>query len=319
MDNHQSVQGLDAHDYVSYAPYWWPNPKTKDGLPFIRKDGHVYEKLRVKGDQAKFDHMAECVQQLSLAFYFTQNEKYAAQAARFLRVWFLDSTTKMNPNVEGGQIILGHHDRGRRAGINELRALPNVIDAESLMMSSKSWTQKDHQSLKAWFESYWSWLTTSNHGKEERARPNNQGTWYDVESAAIALYLGKEELAKAVFETAKATRIKSQINIDGAMPLELERASSLHYTFYNITAMFALATLTEKVGMDLWNYTTPYIVSKKKWPYPDLRGHEFGYWPFLISQAIRAYKFEPYKELLSKAEMLAGNGSCTYCYRLTVE
>ena len=29
----------DKHDYMSLAPYFWPNPDTKDGLPYIRKDG----------------------------------------------------------------------------------------------------------------------------------------------------------------------------------------------------------------------------------------------------------------------------------------
>ena len=34
----------DKHDYLSMAPYWWPDENSKDGLPYIRKDG-----LRVPG------------------------------------------------------------------------------------------------------------------------------------------------------------------------------------------------------------------------------------------------------------------------------
>ena len=30
---------IDAHDYVSLATYYWPNPKTPSGLPYISKDG----------------------------------------------------------------------------------------------------------------------------------------------------------------------------------------------------------------------------------------------------------------------------------------
>ena len=29
----------DKHDYMSQAPYFWPDPTKKDGLPYIRKDG----------------------------------------------------------------------------------------------------------------------------------------------------------------------------------------------------------------------------------------------------------------------------------------
>src|SRR5687767_1188678 len=29
----------DKHDYMSQAPYWWPDPAKPDGLPYIRRDG----------------------------------------------------------------------------------------------------------------------------------------------------------------------------------------------------------------------------------------------------------------------------------------
>ena len=29
----------DKHDYMSQAPYFWRNPKTPDGLPYVRRDG----------------------------------------------------------------------------------------------------------------------------------------------------------------------------------------------------------------------------------------------------------------------------------------
>ena len=31
----------DVHDYVSVAPYFWPNPDTPDGLPWVGRDGYV--------------------------------------------------------------------------------------------------------------------------------------------------------------------------------------------------------------------------------------------------------------------------------------
>jgi hypothetical protein len=29
----------DKHDYMSQAPYWWPDPASADGKPYIRRDG----------------------------------------------------------------------------------------------------------------------------------------------------------------------------------------------------------------------------------------------------------------------------------------
>src|ERR1700728_38094 len=34
-----SLPGLDPHEYVSVATYYWPNPATPTGLPYIRRDG----------------------------------------------------------------------------------------------------------------------------------------------------------------------------------------------------------------------------------------------------------------------------------------
>src|SRR4051812_27315839 len=31
----------DKRDYMSLGPYWWPNPETSDGLPYVRRDGMV--------------------------------------------------------------------------------------------------------------------------------------------------------------------------------------------------------------------------------------------------------------------------------------
>jgi hypothetical protein len=36
----------DKHDYMSQAPYWWPDPQQPDGLPYIRHDGKVNPESR---------------------------------------------------------------------------------------------------------------------------------------------------------------------------------------------------------------------------------------------------------------------------------
>src|SRR5437868_6138387 len=31
----------DKHDYMSMGTYWWPNPNTTNGLPYVRRDGQA--------------------------------------------------------------------------------------------------------------------------------------------------------------------------------------------------------------------------------------------------------------------------------------
>src|SRR3989337_2005037 len=132
--------------------------------------------------------MADAVEALSMAYYFTGEEKYASKAASFIRTWFLEPATRMNPNAKYAQFRPGYDDL-RPAGIIETNRLRKVVDADGLLAGSKSWTADDSRKLKAWFRELLTYLETSEQGKNEQAAPNNHGTWYGVQAATYALYL----------------------------------------------------------------------------------------------------------------------------------
>ena len=138
--------------------------------------------------------------------------------------------------------------------------------------------------MHAWFEAYFNWLTTSANGKHEAAAKNNHGSWYDQQAVAIALYLGKTEVARDLAEAAETKLIATQILADGQQPLEEARTRSFHYCAYNLQALTRLATEAENVGVDLWDYTgtdggsiraaldylLPYAETTKKWEHADI-------------------------------------------------
>ncbi|MFN6569365.1 alginate lyase family protein [Dendronalium sp. ChiSLP03b] len=111
---------VDKHDYFSLAPYWWPNPNTPDGLPYIRKDGERNPDTDKIPDAKNLNGMVNSVARLTLAYYFTGKEVYAKHAADLLRTWFLAENTRMNPNMAHAQVIMGKHNgRGTKEGIIE--------------------------------------------------------------------------------------------------------------------------------------------------------------------------------------------------------
>ena len=245
----------DKHDYMSIAPYYWPNPATKDGLPYVRKDGKVNPESREEAanDTLRARLVGTTVETLALGYYFTRDEKYAEHAATVLRTWFLDPATKMTPHFRFAQAVPGVND-GRGTGILEARGLADAADAAILLNGSKHWSAADQQALLAWGDVYFEWLLGSKNGQDEHAAKNNHGTWYDVQAVKWALVLGRKDKAKEICAEAATRRIGVQIQPDGKQPLELARTASFSYSCFNLRALSALAGLGEHAGVDLWKH-----------------------------------------------------------------
>lgn len=277
----------DKHDYMSQAPYFWPNPKTTNGLPYIRKDGERNPEINRISDHRALDQMAGAVETLALAYYFKGEEAYAAKAASLLRTWFFEPATRMNPNLQYAQAVLGVNT-GRGTGLIESRGLTRVVDAVGLLEGSKSWSLEEQRQLQDWFGAFLKWMQESKNGRDEGAAKNNHGTYYDVQVASFALFLGQTDLAREIIRTAKEKRIAVQIEPDGRQPLELVRTKAWGYSIGNLAGLMALAKLGEVVDVDLWHYETadgrsihkaldylaPYGMGQAKWPYQQIGG-----WP----------------------------------------
>jgi hypothetical protein len=313
MDKSRVPPSGDKHDYLSQAPYWWPDPATPDGLPFIRHDGSVYPPSKEATDARPWESMVAKVETLALAYYFTHHEPYAGHAALLVRAWFLDPATRMNPNLRFGQYIPGRND-GRGGGILEMRHLARVCDAVALIADSPAWTEADNNAFHQWLAAYFDWLTTSPNGLDEAAAENNHGSWYDVQAAHLALVLGKTDFAKKILAAGLKKRIARQIEPDGSQPLELVRTKSLSYSLFNLEALCNLAILAKHVDLDWWAYTAEdgqslrtalrylaaYTDPSKPWIENDLVSASRTELLPLLAEALRHGDDPQFRELLEK-------------------
>jgi hypothetical protein len=257
--------------------------------------------------------MPETVETLALAYYYTGDEAYAVKATELLRVWFLDPATRMNPNLQYAQAILGVNS-GRGIGLIESRGLVHVVDAVGLLAGAQAWSDADQRGLGKWFGDFLKWMQESKNGRDESAAKNNHGTYYDVQVASFALLLGKTEFATEILKTAREKRIALQIEPDGRQPLELVRTKAWSYSTGNLAGLMSLAKLGECVGVDLWHYETPdgrsirkaldylapFALGEEKWPHQQLGGWSAdGFLP-LLRQAAAHYPEARYQEMLRK-------------------
>ncbi|MET7680938.1 alginate lyase family protein [Streptomyces sp. NPDC005423] len=295
VDKPKPAPGGDVHEYLSQAPYWWPTtaPTTDNpwGCPYVQRDGQRNPEVDTGTDRQDVEKVFDSTYDLSLAWYYTGDQRYARKAGQVLRTWFLAPATRMNPDLDHGQFIPCKYD-GRAIGIIDFsQSYTSVVDAIALLgTGAPGWTRADRTAMTTWNSDFLGWLKNSAFGQEENAAANNHGTFYDMQLAALAYATGDDALARRTVLDARARRIDPQIAADGGQPQELARTRSWHYSTFDLVAYTRLAAIGGHVGVDLWRYRGPDGQSLFKavdhllpaatgaaaWPYPELEFHRYA-------------------------------------------
>ncbi|MDN5284924.1 MAG: hypothetical protein JWR38_1198 [Mucilaginibacter sp.] len=303
----------NKHDYVSQAPYWWPDSSKKDGKPYIRKDGRRNPEIYSLHDGSQMGRLCNSVQQLTLAWYFTGNEKYTQKVKRLLQVWFIDPATRMNPNLNYAQYIPGLND-GRGIGIIETTGLTVIPDMIALLQSDKNINSGLINGIKQWYKQYLNWLLTSKNGKSEHSQINNHGTYYDLQVVDFALFTGNQALAVRTLQNSTIPRIDQQFTPDGAQPLELIRTKSWGYANMNLWGWCRLARMASRLNIDLWhqqtldgkgiktaiNWLLPYALKQKSWQHEQIEPFSYGTFTRIVYNAATVYPDISFKQYLEK-------------------
>jgi len=255
MDKPQVPPGGDRHDYYSQSIYAWPNPATADGLPWVTRDGERNPTAAEFGDAHEWSGLVGAAHALALAWFYTGDARYPAHAAELLRAWFVTPATRMNPNLLYAQRTPGVA-RSAPGGIIDFADIGLVVDAVALLEGSAAWTAADDRGMRSWLSRYLDWLRRSPEGTTEAAAANNHSSWYDAQAAAIAVLLGRSDVAAEALARGRA-HVASQLRPDGSQPLEQARATSWSYSVYNLRALARLAAATRAAGPNLWTYTAP--------------------------------------------------------------
>ncbi len=65
VDKLQASPSGDAHDYVSFARYYWPDPAKPNGLPYVSHDGKHNREQVARGDYARLGDFCSLVPTLA--------------------------------------------------------------------------------------------------------------------------------------------------------------------------------------------------------------------------------------------------------------
>ncbi|KAJ7218239.1 alginate lyase-domain-containing protein [Mycena haematopus] len=265
----------NKHDYMSWAPYEWPDcskvgnktilsPQTIwKTCPYVFHDGQVNPDRTTINDFQSFFNLSDAVLYNALAFTF-QNQSssvYSQNAVKFIKTWFLNSNTSMNPNLNYAQMNRGPKGQtGEYTGILDLRGFAKIASGILILRKhgSSDWTSEIDSQMVAWCNQYINWLQTAPTAKQAAAAKNNHGTYYVNQLMALKLIVndiaGATTLGRGYF----GGIYKGQIASNGNQPLEASRSRPYHYRNFNIAGMITNARLLKYAdpASNDWNTTS---------------------------------------------------------------
>lgn len=291
------------HDFFSEADYFWPNPQNPDG-PYINRDGETNPNNFVAHRKAMI-RFSTIIGALASAYKITGDEKYAQQALKHLKAWFVDQATLMNPNLSFAQAVKGS-STGRSWGIIDTIHLMEVAQGMLVLEKAKAFDQSTTATIKKWFADYILWLNTSKNGRAEKNSKNNHSTCWAMQVASFAKLCNDQNMLDSLRTSYKTVLLPNQMAVNGSFPLELERTKAYGYSIFNLDAMVMVCQILSTPKDNLWEFQTadgksikkgieflyPFVADKSKWTLkPDIMFWEN--WP--VAQPFLVFGANQYK------------------------
>ena len=282
--------GAVPGDFLSMGDYWWPNPASKDGLPYVRRDGETNPE-NFETHRLQLREMRDTVAALAAAYLVSNDASYANRASAWLKMFFVDPATRMNPNLRFAQAIPGV-STGRGIGIIDTLHLAEVALAVDAIASAPGVDVDTLEGVRHWFADYLHWMLTDPNGKEEGATKNNHSVAYTLQVAVFARFTRDETALSQARRTFLEVLLPGQLAPDGSFPRELSRTKPYGYSIFQLDNVALLAEILSTPEKNLWvvnlpdgrsvaqavAYLFPYLKNRADWPFaPDVA--HFEAWP----------------------------------------
>jgi len=271
--------GAQPGDFVSQGDYWWPDPSKPDGLPYIRRDGQS-NPANFTAHRAAMMRLKQNVAALAAAYVVTGDARYAGRAAAWLRAFFVDPLTRMNPHLRFAQGIPGV-TAGRGIGIIDTLHLAEVARAAEHLRGAPGVDPATLAGTEAWFAEYLTWMRTHPNGLEEAAAENNHSVAYWLQVAAFARLVRNDARLAEARRSFWDVLLPRQQAPDGSFPRELARTKPYGYSIFQFEIMTVLADLVATPDRNPWHtalpdgrgvtravdFLEPYLANRDAWPH----------------------------------------------------
>ena len=265
------------HDFFSQADYAWPNPTNATGRPYFTRDGESNPDTFSHHRMAMRD-MKDAVAALAAAYVLTGDDQYVRKSVEFLKIFFLDETTRMNPHLQYAQAVLGAQT-GNAYGVIDTLHLAELPVAVRWLEKSPAFPPEVDQGLRKWFADYSKWIITSTNGVKEMNNANNHSIACFVQLASFATFTRDEKLLELCRTRFKTVLLPGQMTNNGSFPRELARTKPYGYSIFQADNLAILCVLLSTPDENFWkiklpdgrtpknavDFIYPYLADKHQW------------------------------------------------------
>lgn len=287
----------DSHLYESLSIYTWPDPNTKDGLPYITRDGFINND-HLKNDKENLRYVSFITYHLGILYMLTEDQKYYEALKNQLFTFFINEETKILPDFSYGQAHLGL-TTGCSGGIIDIAiSFGYSLSILHALNQANMLEEELVSGMTDWLSQKLTWLEEHPYGEDMRSKPNNHSMVYDYYTLMIGLFINNEAPVKRATNRLPQA-ILSQIMPDGSMPLELKRQKSRSYTSMNSKLIFEVYKLSgtklpaeaEQRLKKAIEFYLPYAQGSEIWPYQQT---QYYYQFYDINFVYHAYRYFGY-------------------------
>ena len=120
--------------------------------------------------------LSQAVLYIALGYALRNEPSLSEKFANLIQTFFVNDATKMNPNINFGQVVRGPGAAGRMGtftGVLDWRGLVKVVNGVLIMKATNSphWTSGLASDMTSWVGEYLRWLPSSNLGRTAASRP----------------------------------------------------------------------------------------------------------------------------------------------------
>ncbi|KAJ7768903.1 alginate lyase-domain-containing protein, partial [Mycena metata] len=224
---------------------------------YVFRDGQVNPDRNSIQDFQSFFNLSDAVLYNSIAATLQNKPSsvYSQNVVKFIKTWFLDTDTAMNPNLNYAQMNGGP---GGQTGI-DLRGFAKIASGILILRKTGNtdWTSDIDNQFIAWCTRYINWLETAPTAHTAATSTNNHGTIFVNQLAGVKLIAKDTEGAVNWTQNYFTGSFQGQLAANGDQPLEASRTHPWHYRNFNIAGMITNARLLKYADptSNPWNAT----------------------------------------------------------------